>query len=169
MKQNRWAGSPIPPRRGPSVRATRGAPCGRAGPAGRWSEATSTLISTTLGTPYEIQTEGCILFLEDVGEEPSSIDRMLTHLRLAGKFRGIRGLIFGECAACRPREFQPGFESTFSLGEVVQNILGSLDVPVLAGLVIGHTDDQLTLPLGVMAELDAGSGTLTIEEPAVVE
>ncbi|MGB9606528.1 MAG: S66 peptidase family protein [Bryobacteraceae bacterium] len=128
-----------------------------------------TLISTTLGTPYEIQSEGAILFLEDVGEEPYSIDRMLTHLRLAGKLRGIRGLIFGECSGCRPREFQPAFESTFSTGEVVQRILGELDVPVLSGLVIGHTDDQLTLPLGVMAELDADAGTLTIEEAAVVE
>jgi muramoyltetrapeptide carboxypeptidase len=128
-----------------------------------------TLVSTTLGTPYEIQTEGRILFLEDVGEEPYSIDRMLTHLRLAGKLRGIRGLIWGECAGCRPREFQPGFESTFSTGEVVQNILGSLDVPVLTGLVIGHTDDQMTLPLGVEAELDAEAGTLTILESALVE
>lgn len=128
-----------------------------------------TLISTTLGTPYEIQTEGKILFLEDVGEEPYSIDRMLTHLRLAGKFRGIRGLVWGECASCRPREFQPGFESTFSTGEVVQNILGGLDVPVLSGLVVGHTDDQLTLPLGVEAELDADAGTLTILESALTE
>ncbi len=128
-----------------------------------------TLISTTLGTPYEIQTEGRILFLEDVGEEPYSIDRMLTHLRLAGKFRGIRGLVWGECASCRPREFQPGFESTFSTGEVVQNILGGLDVPVVTGLVIGHTDDQLTLPLGVEAELDADAGTLTILESALKE
>lgn len=136
---------------------------------GRLAGGNLTLISTTLGTPYEIQTEGRILFLEDVGEEPYSIDRMLTHLRLAGKLRGIRGLVWGECSACRPREFQPGFESTFSTGEVVQNILGSLDVPVLTGLVIGHTDDQLTLPLGVEAELDAGAGTLTILEPALTE
>lgn len=128
-----------------------------------------TLVSTTLGTPYEIQTEGRILFLEDIGEEPYSIDRMLTHLRLAGKLRGIRGLVWGECAACRPREFQPGFESTFSTGEVVQHILGGLDVPVLSGLVIGHTDDQLTLPLGVEAELDADAGTLTILETALTE
>lgn len=128
-----------------------------------------TLISTTLGTPYEIRTEGKILFLEDVGEEPYSIDRMLTHLRLAGKFRGIRGLVWGECAGCRPREFRPAFESTFSVAEVVQNVLGALDVPVLSGLVIGHTDDQLTLPLGVEAELDAQAGTLTILESALVE
>lgn len=127
------------------------------------------LVCSTLGTPYEIDTAGRILFLEDVGEEPYSVDRMLTHLRLAGKLRGIRGLIFGECAACRPREFQPAFESTFSLGEVLDNILGPLDVPVLSGLVIGHTEDQLTLPLGVTAALDADAGTLTVEEPALTE
>jgi muramoyltetrapeptide carboxypeptidase len=142
----------------------------RAGKArGRLAGGNLTLISTTLGTPYEIETEGRILVLEDVGEEPYSIDRMLTHLRLAGKLRGIRGLVFGECASCRPREFQPGFESTFSVGEVVQNLLGGLDVPVLTGLVIGHTDDQLTLPLGVEAELDADAGALTILEPALTE
>jgi len=136
---------------------------------GRLAGGNLTLISTTLGTPYEIETEGRILVLEDVGEEPYSIDRMLTHLRLAGKLRGIRGLVFGECASCRPREFQPAFESTFSVGEVVQNLLGGLDVPVLTGLVIGHTEDQLTLPLGVEAELDADAGTLTILEPALTE
>ena len=122
------------------------------------------LISTTLGTPWEIQTQGKILFLEDVDEPPYSVDRMLTHLRLAGKFNGIRGLVIGECADCVPR--RASSEGGFSLGEIYDNILGDLDVPVLSGLVIGHTDDQLTLPLGVQATLDAGAATLTIEEAA---
>lgn len=126
-----------------------------------------TLIATTMGTPWEIQTDGKVLFLEDVGEEPYSMDRMLTQLRLAGKFRNIRGLILGECQGCKPREFQPGFESSFSLGEVYDNVLGDLKVPIFAGLAIGHTDDQLTLPLGVQASLDADAGTLTIEEEAL--
>jgi len=125
------------------------------------------LVSSTLGTPYEIETDGKLLFIEDVDEQPYSMDRMLTHLRLAGKFRNIRGLIVGECADCRPRDYKPSFESTFSLGEVLDNILGDLKVPVLYGLTIGHTDDQLTLPLGVQATLDAGAGTLTIEESAL--
>ena len=120
-----------------------------------------------MGTPWEIQTDGKVLFLEDVGEEPYSMDRMLTQLRLAGKFRNIRGLILGECQGCKPREFQPGFESSFSLGEVYDNVLGDLKVPIFAGLAIGHTDDQLTLPLGVQASLDADAGTLTIEEEAL--
>jgi muramoyltetrapeptide carboxypeptidase len=127
-----------------------------------------TLISTTMGTPYEIETAGRILFLEDVDEQPYSIDRMLTQLWLSGKLAAAAGVIFGECQDCRPRDFKPSFEATLSLGEVVDEILGRLSVPVLSGLTIGHTDDQLTLPLGVMAELDADRGELIIEEAGVV-
>ena len=125
-----------------------------------------TLISTTMGTPFEIDTRGKILFLEDVDEQPYSVDRMLTQLRLAGKLESAAGLIFGECSGCRPREFRPSFESTFSLGEVLDNILGGLKIPVLSGMTIGHTDDQLTLPLGVRAALDADRQELTIDQPA---
>lgn len=126
------------------------------------------LISTTLGTPYEIDTRGRILFLEDVEEQAYSVDRMLTQLRLAGKLEQAAGVIWGECQDCGPRAFQPSAVLPFSLGEVVDNILGALKVPVLSGLTIGHTNDQLTLPLGVMATLDAGSGTLEITEAGVV-
>ena len=127
-----------------------------------------TLISNTMGTPYEIDTRGRVLFLEDVDEEPYSIDRMLTHLRLAGKFDGVAGVVFGECQDCRPRDFKPSYDSTLSLGEVIDEILGKLRTPVLSGLTVGHTDDQLTLPLGVTAELDADKGELVIEEAGVI-
>lgn len=127
-----------------------------------------TLIATTMGTPFEIETAGRILLLEDVGEEPYSIDRMLTQLRLAGKLDAAAGIVFGECRDCRPRDFKPGFESTLSLGEVLDEILGKLRIPVLAGLTFGHTDDQLTLPLGAMASLDADKGELNIEEAGVI-
>lgn len=126
-----------------------------------------TLIATTLGTPYEIETRGRILFIEDVDEQPYSLDRMLTQLRLAGKFDHVAGVIFGECSECGPRDYKPSFVSPFSVGEVVDNILGELKVPVLSGLTIGHTEDQLTLPLGVMATLDATGGTLDITESGV--
>ena len=126
------------------------------------------LISTTLGTPYEIETRGRILFLEDVEEQAYSVDRMLTQLRLAGKFEQVAGVIWGECQDCGPRSFQPSAVLPFSLGEVVDNILGELKVPVLSGLTIGHTNDQLTLPLGVGATLDASAGTLEITEAGVV-
>lgn len=122
------------------------------------------LIAATMGTPFEIDTRGRILFVEDVDEQPYSVDRMLTQLRLAGKLDAAAGIIFGECNACRPREFQPSFESTFSFGEVLDNILGGLKVPVLSGLTIGHTEDQLTLPLGVMASLDADQQKFSVDE-----
>lgn len=123
-----------------------------------------TLISTTMGTPWEIRTEGRILFLEDVAEQPYSMDRMLTQLRLAGKFNGIRGLMLGECSDCRPREFRPAFESTLSLPEVYDHVLADLEVPVVSGLVFGHTEDQFPLPLGVDATLDADRATITVHE-----
>lgn len=126
------------------------------------------LIAATMGTPYEIDTRGKILFIEDVDEQPYSIDRMLTNLRLAGKLRVAAGIVWGECADCRPRDFKPSFDGTFSTGEVVDQILGTAGVPVLGGLTIGHTDDQLTLPVGVMAEMDADRGTLTVVEAATV-
>ncbi len=135
---------------------------------GRLTGGNLTLISTLMGTPYEIDTRGKILFIEDVGEEPYRIDRMLTQLRLAGKFDQAAGIIFGECHDCAPKEFQQSFTSTFSFGEVVDNILGKVKIPVLSGLTIGHTADQLTLPLGVMATLDADKGLLTIDEAATV-
>ena len=126
-----------------------------------------TLISTTMGTPFEIDTRGRILLLEDIDEQPYSIDRMLTQLRLAGKLDSAAGLVFGECYLCRPRDYKPAFDSTLSFGEVLDEILGKLRIPVLSGLTFGHTDDQLTLPLGVMATLDADKGELVIEESGV--
>jgi muramoyltetrapeptide carboxypeptidase len=134
---------------------------------GRLSGGNLSLISSLMGTPWEIDTRGRILFIEDVGEQPYSIDRMLTQLRLAGKLDAAAGIVFGECSDCRPRDFQPSFESSFSLGEVVDAILGGLKIPVLYGLTIGHTDDQLTLPIGVEATLDADKGELVIEESGV--
>lgn len=126
------------------------------------------LVSATLGTPYEIDTRGRILFIEDTGEQAYSLDRMLTHLRLAGKFEQATGVIWGECQGCGPSDFQPSLASPFTVGEVVDNILGELKVPVISGLTIGHTNDQLTLPVGVMATLDATNGTLEIKEAGVV-
>lgn len=122
-----------------------------------------TLVSTTMGTPYEIETAGRILFIEDVGEEPYRIDRMLTQLHLAGKLESAAGLIWGECEDCHPNDYKPSFQSTFSLGEIVDRIFGNLKIPVLSGLTIGHTADQLTLPEGAMATLDADRQELMIE------
>ncbi|MBS1808918.1 MAG: LD-carboxypeptidase [Acidobacteria bacterium] len=125
-----------------------------------------TLISTLMGTPYEIDCRGKILLIEDIGEEPYRIDRMLTQLLLAGKFKDAIGIVVGECVDCGPSDFKPSLGSNFSLGEVLDAMLKPLTVPVFYGLTFGHTDDQLTLPLGVMATMDADKGTLEIKESA---
>jgi muramoyltetrapeptide carboxypeptidase len=126
------------------------------------------LVTALMGTPYEIETRGRILFLEDVGEEPYRIDRMLTQLRLAGKLEQAAGIVFGECSECALNDYKPSFAWDATLGEVLDNILGSARVPVFTGLTIGHTADQLTLPLGVTATLNADEKTLELKESGVV-
>lgn len=134
---------------------------------GRLVGGNLTLICSLMGTPYEIDTRDAIFITEDVGEPPYRIDRMLTQLRLAGKFATAAGVVFGECASCGPGDYMPEFSSTLSLGEVLDQIVGRLNVPSCAGLLIGHTESQLTLPLGVLATVDADKGELVIEESAV--
>lgn len=126
------------------------------------------LVCATLGTPYEIETRGKILFLEDVGEQAYNIDRMLTQLRLAGKLEQAAGIVWGECEDCGASDYKPSTTIPFTVGEVADNIFGELEIPVLSGLTIGHTGDQLTLPLGVAATLDATGGTLEIKESGVI-
>jgi muramoyltetrapeptide carboxypeptidase len=128
---------------------------------GRLVGGNLSLITSLLGTPYEIDTRGAIFFVEDVMEDPFRIDRMFTQLRLAGKLDGIAGLVWGECHLCRSKTDPP-----YSLEEVYDRLLRKLEVPVLSGLAFGHTDDQATLPYGVMARLDSDQGELVIEEPA---
>src|SRR5258708_6078603 len=81
---------------------------------GRLIGGNLTLVSTTMGTPYEIETRGRILFIEDVGEEPYRVDRMLTQLKLAGKLDAAAGIVWGECADCPPTNSTPTLHSTFT-------------------------------------------------------
>ncbi len=125
-----------------------------------------TLISATMGTPYEIETKGRILFLEDTGEAPYRVDRMLTQLKLARKLSEAAGIVWGTCTDCTPAK--SSFEINLSLSELLEEILGGLGKPVLAGLVFGHTKEKPTIPIGVEAELDAGAKRVTIVEAATV-
>ncbi len=121
-----------------------------------------TLVETTLGTPWELDTRRAILILEDRGMKPWQVDRALMHLKQAGKFRGIRGIILGDFPECE------GPEGSETVRDVARRILGRLDVPVVWGVPIGHTSrPMLTIPLGVRAELSsAGAGSLRIAEAA---
>ncbi len=108
------------------------------------------LLVTTLGTPDEIDTRGAILLIEDIDEKPYRVDRMLFHLRKAGKFRGVKAFLFGEMVGC-------GKPPADELRDVILEALDGLNVPVVFGLRFGHTTGGcLTLPLGVRARLVAG-------------
>ncbi|MCI0513383.1 LD-carboxypeptidase [candidate division KSB1 bacterium] len=127
-----------------------------------------TMVVATLGTPFEIDTRGKILFLEEVGEEPYDLDRMLTQLRLADKLRLAAGIVIDKCAKCGPSEYKPAFENSFSVEEVFYDRLQDLECPVLFGLDLGHVANKPTLPLGIQATLDTESARLRIDEAAVV-
>jgi len=107
------------------------------------------ILVASLGTPYEIRTEGTILFLEDVAAKPYQIDRMLMQLKLAGKLDGVRGIVFGEMRDCVQNANQG-----YTLEEVALRIVGELGVPVAYGVRSGHvTAGNITLPIGVQAGL----------------
>lgn len=131
---------------------------------GRLMGGNLSMITATLGTPYEIDTRDTILFIEDVNEKSFRIDRMLAQLRLAGKLDTVRGVILGSFVNC-------GLESqrvAIPLNTVFRDYLRPLGVPVLEGYPAGHgLRDHATLPFGVRVRLDASSGTLTILEDAV--
>ena len=121
-----------------------------------------TLIEATLGTPWELETEGAILLLEDRGMKPYQVDRSLMHLKQAGKLEAVKGIVLGEFPDC---ETASGDES---VRDVAKRLLAPLGVPIVWGAPVGHTiRPGLTLPLGVRAELSSeGRGMLRILEPA---
>lgn len=107
------------------------------------------MLVASLGTPHEIRTSGTILFIEDIATKPFQIDRMLMHLKLAGKLNGVKGIIFGEMLDCAQTQDQG-----YTLEEVILRIVGDLGVPVAYGLRSGHVSQRnITLPIGVNASL----------------
>jgi muramoyltetrapeptide carboxypeptidase len=121
------------------------------------------VVATSLGTPWEIETAGRILFLEDVNEKPFRIDRMLMHLLLAGKFRGVRGIIFGAMLGCVPASAE---EET--LPRLIRRILGGLGIPIVLGFPSGHVESgNITLPFGVPAALHSSESGVRLQvEPS---
>lgn len=152
------------------LRALRGAPLaplqgeglggGRA--EGRIVGGSLTLLAASLGTPWEVDTRDAILLFEDVGEKPYALDRLLHHLRAAGKLDGLRGIGVGALTGCEdPKRPVPTARA------VVEEMLRALPVPRVVGLPFGHRSPNLTWPLGVRALLDGESGELRILEAGV--
>ena len=120
-----------------------------------------TLLEATTGTEWELDTRGAILVLEDRAMKPYQVDRVLMHLKLAGKLDKVKGLIFGDFPEC---EVKPGAPT---IQDVIARLTGKLGIPVTWRSPIGHTErPMLTIPLGVRARFDAaGGGKLEIVEP----
>jgi len=116
------------------------------------------MLVASLRTRFEVRTEGTILFIEDIAEKPFRIDRMLMQLRLAGKLEGVRGFIFGEMMDC-----DPPARADYTLQQVIMRVLSPYKVPIVYGLKSGHvTRDNITLPIGVHAELVAESAGVSL-------
>ena len=117
------------------------------------------ILVASLGTPYEIQTAGTILFIEDIAAKPYQIDRMLMQLKLAGKLTEVRGIVFGEMVDCTQNKDQ-----SYSLQDVILRVVGDLAVPVAFGLRSGHVSrGNITLPFGVRAALKVSVNAVRLE------
>jgi muramoyltetrapeptide carboxypeptidase len=122
------------------------------------------LLQCLIGTPWALELRGAILFVEDVGEDLYRVDRMLAHLRAAGALVGLAGVMVGRFTELKRHTG----DGALGLDEVLSSYLLPLGVPVAYGFPVGHIQDQWTLPLGVRARLDAGTGEVEILEAAVV-
>jgi muramoyltetrapeptide carboxypeptidase len=129
---------------------------------------TLSLVASLLGTPWELDTRGRILLLEDVDEEPPRVDRYLTHLLNAGKLQECAGIWLGDYLRCRPREQWPLFAgSNLTVEELFDELIVPLGIPTIHGLPVGHAKDVVTVPLGVRARLDADAGRIELLEAAL--
>lgn len=121
------------------------------------------LICSTLGTPYEIDTNDKILFIEEISEAPYKIDRMLTQLLLNKKLQHCKGFILGQFKSCG----LPNYDRSFTLEEVLEDRIFSLKKPTISHFMSGHSYPKLTLPIGAKIRIDCNIGEIKIMEQVV--
>lgn len=122
------------------------------------------LLTAVTGSEYLPDWEGCILFIEDVDEAVYRIDRMMTELSLSGVLGKIKGFVFGRCTDCEPGR---GFGS-LTMEEMLAGHIAPLGIPAFSGSMIGHIDEQFTIPLGIDVEIDADAGSIRMLEAGVI-
>jgi muramoyltetrapeptide carboxypeptidase len=126
-----------------------------------------TLVAASLGTPYEIRTEDCVVMLEDLNTETYLIDTALNQLIRAGKLQEAAGFVFGTDVNLKPQTIPEETESELSIEEILDELIAPLGIPAIANVPVGHGRDMATMPLGATVRLDGAGKTLDVTEAAV--
>jgi muramoyltetrapeptide carboxypeptidase len=126
-----------------------------------------TLLSASMGTPFEVQTDGCVLMVEDLDTEPYLIDTLLNHLIRAGKLDNVAGFVFGTDVNLRAQTVPTETDSTLSIEEMLDELIAPLGIPAIANVPFGHGKHMATMPLGATVRIDGAAKTLEVIEPAV--
>lgn len=133
---------------------------------GKLTGGNLTLICSMIGTPYEIDMQDKIVMIEDIGEEPYRIDRMLTQLIASGALAKAAGIAFGICKDCDKSD-KTKAPNSFTLREVIEDRIKPLNIPAVYGLSFGHNRNNFTFPIGLNVELDTDNMTIKLLEKAV--
>ena len=126
-----------------------------------------TLLCASIGTAYEVETDGCVVMVEDLNTEAYLVDAALNHLVRAGKLDNAAGLVFGTNVNLQYQTLPEGPESTLSVEEMLDELISPLGIPAIANVPVGHGKHMATMPLGTRVHLDGAAKTLEVLEAAV--
>ncbi|MCF6365503.1 MAG: LD-carboxypeptidase [Bacteroidales bacterium] len=132
--------------------------------SGKLAGGNLSLINSLLCTPYDVNWDNKIVFIEEINEPPYKIDRLLTQLIQAGKFKKVKGIIFGIFNRCEGKDFNVKNEDTFSLKEILSEKIKPLKIPAAYGFPFGHIKNQIILPIGANADFDTNKMQLKIKK-----
>jgi muramoyltetrapeptide carboxypeptidase len=126
-----------------------------------------TLLSASIGTPFEVETDGCVLMVEDLNTDEYMVDTLLNHLIRAGKLDNVAGFVFGTNVNLFGRTPPEGSESTLSIEEMLDELIAPLGIPAIANVPVGHGKHMATMPLGATVRIDGDAKTLEVLEAGV--
>jgi muramoyltetrapeptide carboxypeptidase len=126
-----------------------------------------TLLCSSIGTPYEVHTDGCVVMVEDLNIEPYEVDAGLNHLIRAGKLDNAAGFVFGTDVNLKSQTVPGDVESSLSIEEMLDELIAPLGIPAIANVPVGHGKHMATMPLGATVRVDGDAKTLEVVEAAV--